>query len=120
MIDARSSTYVYVVAEIGTTRPCKVGVSEDVRQRLSGMQCGNPRELVICSFFLVDSREAALRAESLALKRFRVLRGEWVDAEVDAVADFLSAATAATCLETTHEMEANEDDGGQAEPVTFY
>jgi predicted GIY-YIG superfamily endonuclease len=85
-IKARDSdngpTYLYVIAELGDSGPTKIGISQNVNKRLSGLQNGNPRKIALYSKFKIPDRQSAIQLEYLILRKFRTdgasLCGEWV------------------------------------------
>lgn len=101
--------WVYCIAEKGREEsgPCKVGIAAHVDKRLSSLQGGNWRRLVLCWTVRLSSRELALDAEQHCLLSCRPsdysddtrrqLRSEWVDVSpskaFEAVARMVTAAT---------------------------
>lgn len=90
--DAGSVYWVYCIAEeqAEETGPCKVGVASNLEKRLSSLQGGNYRRLVLCWSIKVSDRQLALDAESYCLSVLRPsvyggirmprrLMSEWVD-----------------------------------------
>lgn len=59
--------YVYVVKEVGTSF-CKVGVSEDVRERVKQLQAGNPRDFLFLLSKEFQLKENALHAEAAIIR----------------------------------------------------
>lgn len=94
--DRRSSTYVYIVSETGTTRPCKIGIAQDVTARLCSLQTGNPRPLVVLSTLMTGTRARALYLEGEVLQRYSsaLLQSEWLDVDSRDLMEMLSALAA--------------------------
>jgi hypothetical protein len=88
---------LYCIAEEGCelTGPCKVGIATHMGTRMSSLQCGNWRPLILVWQVLVGSRDDAIAVEGLLLSRFRPcifradprprLKSEWVQAAPMAV-----------------------------------
>jgi hypothetical protein len=85
-----SQEFVYLVGIVpGPQLPhVKIGYAQDVWDRLSELQCGNPFELRVLSF-LPGGKEAEA-AIHCALDRYRV-RGEWFDLGSDPLRMFMDA-----------------------------
>jgi len=81
------STVVYVIHAKDQPNPCKVGVADDVSDRLCALQCGNPQELVIHAVRAFDDKQMAFTAESRVLRQFAesIVRGEWIGADAAVV-----------------------------------
>lgn len=81
---ASGSTYVYIIAkqiDDGYQSPCKIGISDRPRDRLSSLQSGNHARLAIVHLFALPSRQFAALVEKgvLASKKAVRLHGEWLD-----------------------------------------
>jgi hypothetical protein len=80
MLDNLKNTYVYLIQEkIGVHAPIKIGVARSIDQRLSDLQIGNSRSLiVIAKIGPMTSKHAYGVEQNLhnKFKRFRI-RGEW-------------------------------------------
>jgi hypothetical protein len=82
---------VYCLAEEGfeTVGPCKIGMTVDMPKRLSSLQGGNWRPLIVVWTIAVPTREMARRIEDYCLSFLRPsiygggarkqLKSEWVD-----------------------------------------
>lgn len=80
------TTYVYVVKEIGTSF-CKVGVSENVRERVKQLQAGNPRGFHILATQGFKHKKTALKVEAEIIrggKRWSLGR-EWFELSGESV-----------------------------------
>lgn len=86
-----STTFLYVIGEVGSVRPVKIGYAIDVRARLTGLQIGNPRPLEIKAKWMFGSRAAARRAEELTHLQFSqaCVVGEWFDVEAATAQKFI-------------------------------
>lgn len=69
---------LYIVQEGGSPL-FKVGIAEHPLRRLSCLQCGNSRELLLRAVFCGD-RPSCRAVEGALLSKFRRLRGEWLAA----------------------------------------
>jgi len=82
--------YVYVIAD---GEYVKIGVADDIRRRLSGLQMGNPRPLVLRYLIPAFDRSEAFLIEwklHQALSH-AYIRGEWFVADVNVVQDLYPA-----------------------------
>jgi hypothetical protein len=80
--------YVYVIAESGVSKACKVGRARDVACRRATLQTGNPRKLVIVQKWHLDTREMAVNVERSVLRFYdgiRLVRSEWIEQPPSAV-----------------------------------
>lgn len=85
--------FVYCLHEDGNPNPCKVGVATNLNKRMSSLQGGNWRPLVVAWTLVMPDRYLALQIEAHLLARFRPdiyrpdakkrLRSEWLEAEPD-------------------------------------
>lgn len=83
---------LYCIAEQGceSSGPCKVGIAAHMQKRMSALQGGNWRYLVLCWQIQIATRSDALDVERHCLTRFRPsiytasagtrLQSEWVNA----------------------------------------
>jgi hypothetical protein len=84
---------LYCIAEAGSeiVGPCKVGIATHMQVRLSSLQGGNFRRLILVWQIRVAERDVAKEAEQLCLARFRPscyaansrprLHSEWVETD---------------------------------------
>lgn len=94
--------WIYCLVEAGceASGPCKVGIATNLEKRLSSLQGGNHRPLIIAWSVLAPNREMALQTEGFVLGRFRpdiyridgrtLLRSEWIEATPQAARDVVS------------------------------
>lgn len=95
-----SAFWLYCITEDGQqdTGPSKVGFTSSVNKRLSSLQGGNPRKLVVAWQIPMESRSQGFDVESYCLRRFRPnpystrdtrdrLLSEWVDASPPNIKD---------------------------------
>lgn len=78
MAEKVSPVYVYVITD-DSESGVKIGVTNDLRKRLSTVQTGNPKKLRIAASFAMANRDIAEKAEEIAhnsLSKF-AKRGEW-------------------------------------------
>jgi hypothetical protein len=70
--------FIYVVGP-DSGFPCKVGVAENVKKRLSGLQTGNWEKLYIYHTEEMNSKSDAYRTEKIIHKRLKEhnINGEW-------------------------------------------
>jgi len=77
---AGTITYLYIIRSgLSNSDPIKIGIADNVENRLSGMQTGNPRELVVLYKIPMNSRNHAFMVENRLhrkLSKFNI-RGEW-------------------------------------------
>lgn len=73
--------YLYVIAPVGASKPCKIGIAASPSDRLRQLQTGNPMRLEIVEQYWASSRDQASYWELLAHKLYgdRRLAGEWFD-----------------------------------------
>lgn len=74
------TTYLYIIsAGRFENAPVKIGVADDVQQRLTELQCGNHEELYITAAIPCRSRRHAYGIETFLHKSFKKwrIRGEW-------------------------------------------
>jgi hypothetical protein len=74
--------YVYVMAAIENrvpVAPCKIGITRSLQSRLSSVQTGNPKKLVVVSAVLIPHRQLAELIEGMLHECFEEFRlaGEW-------------------------------------------
>ena len=72
--------YVYFIQEaIGLHAPIKIGVSNNVKERLRNIQCCNPRKLEVYATLGPMGVAKAFQVEEALHKKFKSfhLRGEW-------------------------------------------
>ena len=86
--------FVYVIAS--GAGPVKIGISRDVRFRLSQLQHASAFPLRLAFAEMMDSEIDARIVEKNCHKRLRAyrLRGEWFDSGVDAAVSVVSAEVA--------------------------
>ncbi len=82
------STGVYFIQE--ADGPIKIGIAADPVGRLRGLQCGNPRELLILGWIEAPARLEPVLHSHLSAHR---LTGEWFEPHPD-VLDALTACVA--------------------------
>ena len=89
----RRRAHVYVISEASVDRPIKIGVAANVDLRLSGLQGGNHRQLVVRATLLFRSWNVAYKAEQRAHVNFATarMRGEWFDLAATDAEEWLSA-----------------------------
>jgi hypothetical protein len=77
----REPCFVYVVSTAEGEAPCKIGISFNPQARLSALQCGYPKKLVIAHIFRLPNVGAAREIETMLLQieRENRLVGEWLD-----------------------------------------
>lgn len=83
---------IYVVAEAENQRTCKIGItSGSLAYRISGLQVGNPRTLVLIGLIGVVRKEDAVRIEAKAHAHFShsKIRGEWFSINASEVSDVI-------------------------------
>lgn len=82
-----SEKYVYVIAHLvdgQAVGPCKVGISANVQGRLSALQTGNPRRIVLYASYFCPGGLAELVEESIHdLNAVRCVGSEWFDMDPD-------------------------------------
>lgn len=84
--------HVYVIGEVGTTKPVKIGRAANAKWRLSGLRGGNPRALELRSVWIVERALANAIEKRLhnEFSEFQVV-GEWFDVTALDVAKFIEA-----------------------------
>lgn len=80
---------LYLVQE-GRHGPVKIGFAEHPVRRLSALQGGNHRKLTLRTIYSGE-RKVCQEIEKTALRRFAILRNEWLDASLDIMNSFLEA-----------------------------
>jgi hypothetical protein len=76
--------YIYLIAhqtETGIVGPVKIGISKTLSGRLSQLQTGNPRKVVVAMYLPLPNREMAAIFESAfheVMAKHR-MEGEWFD-----------------------------------------
>lgn len=80
---------LYVIREF-PTGPVKVGLCSHPRRRLTMLQCGNPRELLLMAVW-VGTRAECRAIERATHKEFPRIRGEWLNAVPDEVIAFINS-----------------------------
>jgi hypothetical protein len=86
--------YIYIVYELDGLYS-KIGTAATVQYRLSGLQNGNPRKLVLFKSWRVASRSDAFKVERAALARAepkRVPNRDWVLLSHFVAAELVEAA----------------------------
>ena len=81
------SCYLYVIESQSEQKPVKIGIANDAKKRLAGLQTGNPYPLTIKIQQEFKTREYALKAEKEIHERcarYR-LEGEWFHARAVSV-----------------------------------
>jgi len=76
----QSKSYVYIVkAGTKSTSPIKIGVTDNVQNRIKQLQTGNPSEIVLVMHFECNSREHAFNLEKTIheILKGQRLFGEW-------------------------------------------
>ena len=71
-------SYVYFILDT-ISNAIKIGKANDIHERLSGLQTGNPNELLVLHYDKCDSAETAFNLERKYHNKFNHLRvrGEW-------------------------------------------
>lgn len=79
-------TKLYIIRQ-KNDKTIKIGISDDVRKRLSQLQTGNPNRLELLRTLDCGNRETALRIEQVLHKRYasKRLQGEWFQVEPEEV-----------------------------------
>ncbi|ATQ77891.1 hypothetical protein CR152_27850 [Massilia violaceinigra] len=88
--------FVYIVHEVLQPGVCKIGVALNAARRVSHLQVGTWRDLVLAESFLCPTEEAAHLVERevhLALKEYHC-RGEWFAVTPDFAANAVRSAAA--------------------------
>lgn len=101
--------YIYCIAELGSEEagPCKVGIATNLGKRLSSLQGGNWRLVVLAWSIRLSDRDEAKEVEQHCLRRLRPnpysanrklrLKSEWVSASprmvLEAAIEYLNADT---------------------------
>jgi hypothetical protein len=85
---------VYVIEE-PESGFCKIGIAEHPLRRWSGLQCGNPRPIVLRAVYS-GTRDDCRAVERAVLVNpdFDMMRGEWLNAPLAEVIDFIDAIEA--------------------------
>jgi hypothetical protein len=78
------TNYLYVMAAIENgvpVAPCKIGITRSLQGRLSSVQTGNPKKLVIVSAIVIPIRSLVEVIEEAVHEWFEEFRlaGEWFD-----------------------------------------
>ena len=83
-------SYVYFILDI-VSNSIKIGKANDIQERLSGLQTGNPNELLVLHYIKCDSAEFAFNLERKCHNEFNHLhmRGEWFKYDKEAFQKFL-------------------------------
>lgn len=89
---ASRARYLYVVGEVGSATPVKVGVARHPKWRLSDLQAGNPRKMELRFAWDCGAGSTALLAEAAIQRQLSLRRvlNEWFDATADEVAALVS------------------------------
>jgi hypothetical protein len=71
-------SYVYFILD-NTSGAIKIGKANDIDERISGLQTGNPNELIVLHYVKCESVEGAFNLEKYCHDKFNHLhvRGEW-------------------------------------------
>jgi len=71
-------SYVYFILD-NTSGAIKIGKANDIEERISGLQTGNPNELIVLHYIKCESVENAFNLEKYCHDKFHHLhvRGEW-------------------------------------------
>lgn len=79
-------SYVYFIGQKGAGGPLKIGVSGNIRNRLSTLQIGAPFDLVCHNYIEVaDEHGAAVEAAIHTLLHKKRIRGEWFAIEPEEI-----------------------------------
>jgi hypothetical protein len=106
--------YVYVMASIENgvpVAPCKIGITRSLQGRLSSVQTGNPKKLVVFSAIYIPNRMVADVVEQCIHEWFDEFRlaGEWFNVgPVDAAIGCCSMAKEAFLALGMDEDQAHE------------
>lgn len=121
---------VYVVAPY-LCGPCKIGIAEDMADRLNGLQVGCWLKLHVAFFAMfyvrdayLDLRASALRLEQMTHRNLRGcdvgLEGEWFDVSVkDAIAAVRKTAALNDIVEVTGETLGMEKPKARGERIAY-
>ena len=98
---------IYVVYPIEVPRVCKVGIADDIRKRLSGIQMGNWYVLEVYTYFWTRGRHISKRLERAVLDMFTDdrIRGEWIGRSPKSVGAGIEAVAALNNVDLIYDLE---------------
>lgn len=84
-------SFVYLITEEGGL-PTKIGVAGHPVRRLSSLQCGNSRRLILVAVYECG-RETAIRLERAVMFYFneKMILGEWIDERSSVIERFIDS-----------------------------